>query len=309
MFIPVGERFAVGGTAWTWYGIGYCAPHFGEILQGKFTLDGGREERALITMPYRRRGVVSQVQARPGRGVITGTPGKSKTVRAVEHYLAHYGMQASIDVCFALPVSTNEGIGLGTSTSDIIATLRALDHALGASTPADDLARLAVKAEIASDSTMFGSSAVLFAQRRGEILERFAGRIPHLLALGFNLEPGGGFPTSETPPAEYTAAEIAEFDQLRALVRRAILRQDAALIASVATSSARINQAHFPKANFSAFLDLARTSKALGVSISHSGTVGALLFSATGAPASGRIHQLFAAATECGFEPIETFLV
>lgn len=302
------DRPARRAARWCWFGIGYCPSHFGEILQGAFHANDAIVRRGLVTMPYRRQGVISRVQARPGSGVVHGPLGKTKTLEAVRLYLAAHELERTVDVTFSLYDGAAEGIGLGSSTSDIVSTLRALDHALAHHTEPAEIARLAVIAEVACDSTMFTQAAVLFAQRDGIVLESFAGSLPRLSALGFNLCPGEIFLTTETAPAQYTLDEVQEFDRLRYRMRAAVKDSDAPAVARVATESARINQRYFPKATFAEFERLCERYGAMGLSVSHSGTVGALLF-APSRPSERDIHRIFADASECGIEPIEHFIV
>jgi uncharacterized protein involved in propanediol utilization len=132
---------------------------------------------------------------------------------------------------------------------------------------------------------------ILFEQRRGVVIERFGGWLPRLKAIGFadgeprKMRLGIGFVSDEEtdagtahPPEGYAASEIAEFEELRGLLRRAIAEQDVKLTGEVSSRSAEINQAFLPKPSFDIILDLLRDSGAVGLSASHSGSGVALLF-------------------------------
>jgi hypothetical protein len=90
---------------------------------------------------------------------------------------------------------------------------------------------------------MFDQRALLFAQRRGVLLEDLGQPLPNLEVLGFNTDPEG-VDTLRFPPARYTWAEIEAFRPLLGLLRQAVRHQDAELCGRVATASARIQ--HLP---------------------------------------------------------------
>ena len=288
-------------------GIGYCSGHFGELLQGAFTEPAGSIVRGLVTLPYPTAGVMAHVTAARGSGKIHAAFGKSKTVNLVRGYLQLHGLASRVDCAVQLSSRLVEGVGMGSSTADLVATVRALDLALSLRTDDATVARLAVKTEVACDSTMFVTRALLFAQREGRVLEDFGPPLPRMELVGFNLAPNETFPTAETPPASYSPDEIGMFDELRILMRRAVGARNVATLAEVATASARINQRHFPKPRFADFLQLASDFRAQGVSVAHSGTLGALIYDAKKPCASAQLIGLKAAALATGYEPISVF--
>jgi uncharacterized protein involved in propanediol utilization len=173
----------------------------------------------------------------------------------------------------------------------VLATIRAVADAFGAVLEPAWIAGLAVAAETASDSLMFGPGrAVLFAQRRGRVLLDLGGPLPAVRVLGFNTEGEHGVATLALPPVPYTAWEVEAYRPLLGLLRRAVERQDAALLGRVATASTLIMQRHRPKRHMPELLRLAREAGALGVQVAHSGTVAGFLF-APGAGADARIER------------------
>src|SRR5262249_12428278 len=140
---------------------------------------------------------------------------------------------------------------LGSSTSDVTATIRAVAKALDVRLSREVIAHLAVKAETASDPIMFGSRAVLFDHRGGGIIEDFGGQLPALEVVGFNTDPtGAGIDTLNFPPARYRWNEIEAFRPLVGLMRRAVHAQNARLVGRAASASARINQRFLPTPHF-----------------------------------------------------------
>src|SRR5260370_28466822 len=94
---------------------------------------------------------------------------------------------------------------------------------------------------------------LLFAQREGEIIERFRTMGKSITALGiyFSME---SIDTIEFPMAHYDNREIETFAQLRTMLRDSADRDDIVGIAHVATESACINQRFLPVPSFDSFL-------------------------------------------------------
>ena len=85
------------------------------------------------------------------------------------------------------------GLGMGSSTSDVIAAVRAVADAHGVQAlRRETVARLAVRAERASDPLMLDGRPLLFAQREGRVLEILGAALPPLVVVGCTL--GGGRP-------------------------------------------------------------------------------------------------------------------
>ncbi|MCL5995320.1 MAG: hypothetical protein M1546_04605 [Chloroflexi bacterium] len=250
--------------------------HHGELLQGMFS-NGDQRSRGLITLPCplfwsRATFILSDVD-----GVVVDPVDRVKARRAAELTLAHWGVDGGGYLCLRSNITPK--IGLGSSTADVTATIRAVTTCLGKRLSAEAIGRLAVATEIAADSIMFGPRAVLFAQREGLVIEDFGCNLPALEVVGFNAAPyGPGVDTLDFTPAVYSEEEIAQFDMLRMLARTAIRTGDVRLLGSVASASARISQAHLPTPQFQQLEDLAVSMRALGVHVSHSGTVAGLLF-------------------------------
>ncbi|MFC3530553.1 hypothetical protein ACFOMH_20550 [Paracoccus mangrovi] len=123
---------------------------------------------------------------------------------------------------------------MGSSTADIVATIRALDHACGHLTGIDDLVALVLSVEDACDSTMLDHNARLFAQRDGEVREEFGLPLPSFYVLGVNMMPGEVFVTDDMPPASYSATEIHQFDELLRRLRLAVRDGDVRSLAAIA---------------------------------------------------------------------------
>ncbi|WP_395367094.1 hypothetical protein ACHGLA_36670 [Streptomyces sp. YH02] len=182
--------------------------------------------------------------------------------------------------------------GFGSSTSDVLAAVRAVGDAFDAPLPPSVVARLAVQAEAASDSLMYENTAVLFAHRDGEVIEDFGYALPplHVLGFGAGLGDGKGVDTLALRPARYTSWEIGKFAELRTLLREAIANEDAGLLGVVATASMNINQRHLPIFDLDRIHSIAREVGAAGVQTAHSGDIASLLFDASDPEAESRIE-------------------
>jgi uncharacterized protein involved in propanediol utilization len=263
-------------------GIGFAPAHHGELLQGMFLDDAGVPHRALVTLPQPALG--SRAVFRPSytHGGVLGPPELIKVRRAAILTLAQlpgYRSPAKggqIEITSTVP----RGIGMGSSTSDVTATIRAVADSHGHPLAKEEVARLAVLAECASDSVMIDDQVVLFAQREAAVLEVFGQQLPPMLVLGCDTAPEEKVDTLRLPPAPYDRTEIARFGVLRAALRRAVAKADVALLGRVATASARINQRYLAKPQLELLVRIGERYGGCGVQVAHSGTVAGLIFDA-----------------------------
>ncbi|MCX5201652.1 GHMP kinase [Streptomyces sp. NBC_00237] len=270
-------------------GFGRASCHHGEILQGVFRDARGRGCAGLVTLPVHGPGSRAVFVPAPGArpGEVTVRPaGREKARRAaalmVRECVRTPGVRAcggEVRIAGGLPV----GLGLGSSSSDVVAALRAVADAFGVHPSPGTLARLAVRAERACDPLMLDGRPVLFAQREGRVLEVFGEVLPPVVVVGCAL--GGGAPVDTLSlPAPRTActAELDTYGELRELLRRAVRTGDPVLLGRVATESARLGQRSFHRPEFAALQEAARRVGAVGVQIAHSGSVAGLLLDARG---------------------------
>jgi uncharacterized protein involved in propanediol utilization len=258
------------------HGVGWAPAHHGEIMQG-VVRHAGRFVRCLVTMPchvYGSRAIfVPDVSIPPG--IVEADEGVAKATKAAE--LALRALGASCGGHLTVASSIPRGIGMGSSTADVVAAVRAVAAAHGMDFSAETVAGLAVAAEQASDAIMFDDGpAVLFAYREGVVLSRFAGPLPVFRVVSvITGEPVSTLDLVRTP---YDERDAARFEELKHHLRRAIDAADPAEVAAVATASARLNQRDLPVACFKDLLSIADRTGALGVQIAHSGSVAGLLY-------------------------------
>lgn len=291
-------------------GHGVCAGHHGEIVQGLFHAPHVRDPhpahdppfaRGLLTLPCPLFWSSARFipHESPGGALEVTPPGREKARRAAVLTARHLGLTCGgrLDIRSNIP----PGRGLGSSTADVVAAIRAVADCCGARLSADVVAGLAVQAETAADAVMYAESprseAVLFAQRAGRVIEAFGRPLPPLVVLGFDTAEwgGAGLPagvdTLRLPLPDYTPAHIAEFERLRDLLRRGIRSGDPRMIAEAAVRSAIINQTSLPTPGFADWLRVSEQAGALGAQVAHSGTVVGLLFDPAASDLATRLSR------------------
>ncbi|GAB3498107.1 GHMP kinase [Amycolatopsis cihanbeyliensis] len=261
-------------------GTGYAPCHHGEILQGAFREADGSVCRGLVTLPMRTLGTRAEFVRLPGTtsDELEVLPAdRTKAAKAARLAVAECARHRPCGGRLRLHSEVPIGLGMGSSTSDIIAAVHAVAASFGTRLRPADVARLAVRAECASDPLMLEHRPLLFAQREARVLEILGEALPRALVVGCIT--GGGRPVDTLAlSATYGPAEVEAFEGLRTALRKAIASADLALLGQVSTESARHNQRVLAKEEFPVLAEVAATSGAAGVQIAHSGNVAGLLF-------------------------------
>jgi len=268
---------AAGGASST----GSAPAHHGEILQGAFRDGRGTPRRALVTLPYPERGSRATFYADATLTDILCPPGMTKTQRAAAISMEVFASPCSPMIGGRIEVSSTvpQGIGMGSSTADVTAAIRAIATYHGLTPSAADVSRIAVRAECASDPIMIDDAVTLFAQREGIVLETLGRRLPWLIVVGCMAVSGvSGIDTLALEPAAYTPADIDAFTVLLSALRDAVAAGDTAGVGWVATASARISQRFIPNPALEFLLNVCRSSGGCGVQVAHSGTVAGVIF-------------------------------
>ncbi|MEV0444372.1 GHMP kinase [Streptomyces spectabilis] len=293
-------------------GTGRAACHHGEILQGVFLDERGRRVAGLVTLPLAGLGTRAEFTRRRDTEDVTVVPAdRTKALRAATYALAECATQCQVPLCggeLRLDGDIPVGLGMGSSSSDVIAAVRAVADAFGVRLAPDAVARLAVRAERASDPLMLEGRALLFAQREGRVLEDLGAALPPAVVVGCAL--GGGRPvdTLALPaPADADAADVPGYERLRALLRHAVAAADSVLLGHVATESARLRQRVLPHAEFGELTAVAGRVGAVGVQIAHSGSVAGLLFDPAAPDLRGRVRGCRRALAAAGIPTTHTF--
>jgi uncharacterized protein involved in propanediol utilization len=262
-------------------GLGSASAHHGEIIQGVFHDDSGRLRNALVTLRFPECESRATFYPSAQLAEIVCPPGMWKVHRASIFSMAEFATERSpatggyIEISSAVP----PGIGMGSSTADVTATIRAIAHYHGARPTAEEIGKIAVRAEYASDPIMIDDRVVLFAQRDGMVLESFGPGLPPMIVVGCDADPQtGGVDTIALSPAAYSAADVYTFRSLRAEFRAAVATGDVRRLGRVATASTLISQRFLPKPALEFLLSLCRRHGGCGVQVAHSGTVAGIIF-------------------------------
>lgn len=242
----------------------------GELVQG-VTSAG---EHVNVACPI---AVYATVEARVAPAEVTRVTGvgaeRTKMVLAARRTLSCLQApphQIHLDHASELQV----GKGLGSSTADITATVRAVAAGLGRPVDPGQIAAIATSIE-ASDGTMFPGVDAM-ARDTGRIVRRF-GWAPRFVI------------TMVVPPTTLDTGSVevsgkvglaAEYDAMLDRLELAAEARDARAFAVEATRSAAMNQAVVPNANHALLVAMLPGFGALGVVVGHTGTVAGLLFAA-----------------------------
>lgn len=282
-------------------GRGLAYAHNGEILQGVFEGEDGDFRRGLITLPCSSFRSEATFMPHFSAKLTIEPTYKLKAREAAELALERHA-SSSMGGHLSLNSNVPLGLGLGSSTSDVVSAILAVDRVMGKGLTPYEVGALAVESETASDAIMFGDRAILFARRDGRVIEDFGGPLPGLEVLGFVADPlRGSIDTVTLSPVRYTEQEKEAFRWLVELMREAIVSGDPALVGRVASTSARINQRYLPKPHFDRLEQLVEDAGALGLQVAHSGTVAGLLFDPADTATPEKIDYARKRLAELGF--------
>ena len=240
----------------------------GEFVQG--VLSSG--EHFHVTCPIQKTATVSlQTQSAADFQIEGLDPSNDKLALAIKQAAIHMGIdpfRAHVDHWSDLHV----GKGMGSSTADVVAGVRALASAYGQQLAADEIARIAVMVE-SSDGSMY-SGIVAFCQRSGQLLRAYKWYPQMLIVMAI---PPAVFNT-ESASFEGKGQFASEFEQMLSRLDRAVEEHDPIPFAQAATRSAEINQMFVPNPLFEIMLEHQQSVGAEGVIVGHTGTVAGLLY-------------------------------
>ncbi|MFD4114930.1 GHMP kinase [Streptomyces niveus] len=267
-----------------------------------------------MTLPMQGPGTRAEFTPRPGTspGQLTVFPAdRTKALRAaalaIEECAALRGQAPCGGGELTLSGDVPLGLGMGSSSSDVIAAIRAVADAYRLRLPPATIARLAVRAERASDPLMLGGRPLLFAQREGRVLEVLGDALPPAVVVGCAL--GGGSPvdTLSLPAPRHDHEDVRAYERLRSLLRRAVADADTALLGHVSTESARRAQRVREQREFGLLDRIAGRVGAVGLQIAHSGNVAGLLFDPAAPDLGHRLRRCVRALRTCGIPVTRTF--
>jgi uncharacterized protein involved in propanediol utilization len=308
--VPMSRAVEADGI-WTTY---TQRVHFGELIQVKVYGYDGKPTTVLITLPAPHLSVTVQVRQTSGLSVSVTPSHYSKVKRAVELALQAAGAgESGCEVRVCPHPTLPESVGLGTSTGQVLAAIRAVFAMLGF-TPQDDLEvqEIAFDAEGPNDplvATSWGTTAVYASRRRGYVHQVVPRPLPPMVAVGCVTDLQGHDTVKLKNEDTWTPADLRVGTQIVNDACRAILNGDAAALARAATRSARANQPRLPTRHWKELRTLLRRIDALGIAISHSGSTATYLFAPDDLELSRKIRETKQALEEMGVDHIQEFKI
>ena len=203
------------------------------------------------------------------------------------------------------------GQGNGGTTSNITASMRAVEKALGVKFPATVLQYVTWTVERASDPIgLIGDDGrqVVYAPRDGRVLKYLSKPTPRAICLGFNSDPSKQVITGTLVGKEnYTPREIELFRPILHAACDAIEADSVERFAQAATASSDLNQHRVRIRYWEEIKAVATKCRALGVAASHSGTVGAVIFPPDGSGFHRLVDDAMRTFDSFGFDNLEVF--
>lgn len=269
-------------------GVSTAFATFGELLQGVLPGDGGD---FLVTLPIARWTVATYRVAPDLPGVEVRPAHKRKAVCLAEAMLA--AAAAPAGGVLTLSSKLPEGKGLATSSTDLVATARAVANALGVAIAPDGIERFLRRIE-PTDGVLY--AGIVAFDHRGVRLRRRLGSLPTMTIVG--VDEGGTVDTVafNRIAKPFSPVERQEYAGLFHRLAHAVAARDLAAVGAVATRSACMNQALRPKRTLPGMLGVCAEVGALGVVAAHSGTMLGVLLDPR---ARHYARQVAAAARAC----------
>ncbi|MFE6779478.1 hypothetical protein [Streptomyces sp. NPDC057702] len=249
---------------------GVCHGTLGELYQGPLRA-GGTPDIALVSFPVDRH---SWVYFTPGADQPQAPLPGEKAARAARLFLDHFGLRlppgrwsAHSELCV--------GVGMASSTADIVATLRCLFRVFGL--PYDQRVVTRVLAAIERADSVFLDEFALHLSARHRVVRRLGADIGFHTA--FVTEPG----TVDTAAVTarllgHYARRATEYERCLTDLLKGFETADPAAVARAATASATLSQQVLPKRTFASVLAQRERFGADGVFVAHTGSLIGYLF-------------------------------
>ncbi|MGH4023891.1 MAG: hypothetical protein ACRDRV_04820 [Pseudonocardiaceae bacterium] len=271
---------------------GVCNGTLGELFQGPVTYRG-QAGIGVVSFPVDR---YAWAHFTAGAGDAEPLPALPKAARCVRLFLDRYGL--------ALPAGSwsrhtelDVGVGMASSTADIVATLRCLFQLFGQ--PPDLTALVEILARIERADSVFLDEFALYLSDRHEVVALLGTSVAFHTC--YVVEPGVVDTAAVTPLLQdhyrrRRGAYQACLDDLRTAFRAG----DVPGVARAATISATLSQEVLPKLTYDAVLAQRRYFGADGVFVAHTGRLIGYLFATR--PARKRMDELSAFFRELGHQ-------
>lgn len=278
----------LAATAETGIASGVCHGTLGELIQGP-VIHRGQLQIGLISLPVQRYSWMHFVAGEDGSHECD-LPDKEKCRRAIAGYLAHHGRNLPRGR-WLHDSELLQGKGMASSTADIVASIRCLDHVFGVESPPGLIADILRQVE-RSDSVFLDRYA-LYLSARQEVLRHFS-HDPHFHVC--YIDEGEAVATEAVTQkllAHY-AANLPAYQANLDLAVAAFESGDRHQIARCASVSAALAQQVLPKRHYAAIAAQRAAFGAAGLVVAHTGSlVGYLFLAPPDAAALGALSAFF----------------
>lgn len=270
-------------------GTGRAVSHHGEFTQGPLYAPalGGKTKpfvTALMTVLRNDRFSAAAFQPSARPDIVVKPEYAKKSSAAAKRVLELAGLPELGGYLLIRDNIGTVGAGQGSTTSNCLAAMRAAAKAVGLDLSHAVAQVLAWLAEGASDPVSLierDGRQVVYASRIGRLIRQLAKPTPEGLFLGFNSDLGREVITENLIGEEaYTLEEASTFEEILNAACQAVEAGSIERLAEASTASAELNQHRLPTRGWRELKNVAAAVGALGISLSHSGTVGALIFGA-----------------------------
>ncbi|MFH0518499.1 hypothetical protein ACHBTE_15130 [Streptomyces sp. M41] len=249
---------------------GVCHGTLGELFQGPVGA-GPDPDIALVSFPVDRH---SWVHFIPGTGPANTYGLGEKSATAARLFLDHYGLTLPPGR-WSTHSDLRVGVGMASSTADIVATLRCLFRLFAL--PYDTDVVLGVLATIERADSVFLDEFALHLSNRHRVVRRLGTDIAFHTA--FVTEPGTVDTAAVTPLLlEHYRRRGEEYARCLSDLLKGFASGDPAAVARAATTSATLSQEVLPKETFDDLLDHRERFGADGIFVAHTGCLIGYLF-------------------------------
>ncbi|MDJ1137056.1 hypothetical protein [Streptomyces iconiensis] len=265
---------------------GTCHGTLGELFQGPLTYQGS-PHIALVSLPVDRHTwhhfTPYTGEPPPHAAASRGQPRPhgEKSARAADLFLKRYGLtlppgewshHSELDV----------GVGMASSTADVVAVLRCLRQVLGL--PYDQRVLVETLAEIERADSVFLDEFALYLSDLHHVVRGLGTSLRFHTAYVTGPEPVDTEAVTGTLLRHYARRPAAYIDCLNTLLKGFSAR-DPHTVARAATTSAVLAQEALPKAEFEAVYAARESFAADGVFVAHTGSVLGYLYARRPSPA------------------------
>ncbi|HZG06881.1 MAG TPA: hypothetical protein VE546_25500 [Streptomyces sp.] len=275
---------------------GVCHGTLGELFQGPLQR-AGEPDIALVSFPVDRHSW--RYFAPDPEGPPDPLPPGEKSARAAGLFLGHYGLTLPPGR-WSAHSDLRVGVGMASSTADIVATLRCLFRLFRL--PCDLRVVVGVLSAIERADSVFLDEFALYLSGRHR-LERRLGT-----AVGFHtafVTEAGTVDTAAVTPLlmRHYRRRATEYERCLTDLLKGFSAADPAAVARAATTSAVLSQEVLPKATFEAVLAHREEFGADGVFVAHTGCLVGYLFARRPSPSlKGGLSEFFhSLGHQCSF--------